>query len=213
MNILKTMLVLVLLSGTAVAQDWLPRRYFGNGYRHASTLQEGVLRGTANLRAVQGDNLIRGQIAYSMALDNEYKRAEPWWKRKELYQKHFEEQHPHYNDRYRKLLERADEKYQLDQYRDSLIAKGAWPKPKEPSMTIMGKTYDNYDEFRGTEDWAKMKIAADVRELQRQNDKLRAELQHRDAVRFQVLYDKLSYAEKYRRSQHLKWGKPKTWDD
>lgn len=212
MNVFKVLVVFVLLASTAVAQDFLPRRFFG-GYRHASTFEEGVLRGRASLESVRGNNLIRGQQAYSLYLDNQYKQAELWWKRKELYQKHFDEQHPHYNDRYRELLQRAEEKHELDQYRDSLIAKGAWPKPQEPSFTFNDKTYKSYDEFVGTKDWQAMKIDAEIRELQRQNEKLRAELQHRDSVRFQVLYDKLSYAQKYRRSQHLKWGKPKTWDD
>ena len=156
----------------AAHADWWRHSGWGRygGYHHASTFAEGWQRGRAVLWAGKGDFLrslgkyrIYNQEAYSMLIDNHRKAVHTWWELKDKYRERFRRDHPDYVTREHKRLDMAEDLFELQKRKERLIKKGILPKPRGTQITINGKTYGSYDEFRGSPDWIRMRAEATER--------------------------------------------------
>ena len=98
-----------------------------------------------------------------MAIDNHKKAVHTWWELRDEYRERFRRDHPDYVTREHKRLDMAEDLYELKKRKEKLMKKGVIPKPRPTQIIINGKSYDSYEDFKGSPEWMKMRAEAQDR--------------------------------------------------
>lgn len=187
---------LTVFSVSDAQAQWNP--WFGGGYRHASTAQEGYLTGAARLMAGRGiylDNLgnfyIKREQARGLRIDNWDHAIRTRWAIKDDYKARNKPEN--YLDRRERLLNQAERKYALDQREAELREKGVLPPKKKGYFVVKGKKFHSIEEWRASPEYRQVRMEAQIRELNRLQQKKLDEARRQEAVEFGRMWSKMSW--------------------
>lgn len=201
---LVTTLMLLISTSVANAQMW---RNGWDGYRHASTFEEGYLSGLGRYYAGQGSYLESlglyqnyYQAARSKNILNQKLGVMTRWEIKDEWEKRNPRED--WATKRSRQLDLLEKSYEVKKREEELRKKGVLPaKPNNPGFIVQGTHFKNYEEFEGSPEWHQIRKEAKLEKQTHQEKERLAEFDRRKSIEFLRMWDQMSHAEKRRYSE------------
>lgn len=203
MSALMILSLATLLPNTADAQVWQNGAWqYPN---HASTAAEGYLNGASRLLAARGyyldglgNYLNKYEAARRTYIDNWSHYVRTRWAIQDQAKQRRNAGRTDWATRRMKELDNLERRHAVKEREQELRDKGILPPKKKSGFVVKGKFFESYEDFKGSDEWYAVKQEAQLRELDRQEEKRQAELRRQKAIEFGQMWRGMSWIAKER---------------